>query len=524
MLIAAGALHALSFAPVASGSLQIICLSVLVFQLCSVNDRYAPSRRWGASALRAWVFATCHLLVGIHWIFISLHTYGSMHPAIAGLAVLALSGGLALYAAAAGALSSYWLHGCDWRRGKFRGLVGISGFANFWTLSEWLRGTLFTGFPWLNPGYAHIDGWLSGWAPLLGVYGITWMAAFTAAALGMSVAQRMNQQTGWTSLGLAAIPPLVGLILGNVPWGEPYGAPLSVRLVQGNVSQDLKFDTDRMVEIMRRHARLAASGRAGEAQLVVLPETAIPVFQDELSPDVWRGWIELASKLDATLITGVPIHAIRAGGVHDYYNSVVALDRNSSADALGRGVVGRRYDKRHLVPFGEFIPLGFRWFVNAMVMPLGDFSRGAEGQTPFLVAGQRIAPNICYEDLFGEELLPAIAQGGATVLLNVSNLAWFGDSIALTQHLNIGRMRSLETARPMLRATNTGITAAIDAQGRIIKRLPSQRSATLLVSVQGWQGRTLYVAWGNLPVLLLCLIVLSGGLPMVCQRPRRKPS
>jgi apolipoprotein N-acyltransferase len=190
-----------------------------------------------------------------------------------------------------------------------------------------------------------------------------------------------------------------------------------------------------------------------------------------------------------------------------YFNSVLGLGASNTT--------AYRYDKHHLVPFGEFIPLGARWFINLMHIPLGDFTRGQEIQAAMPVKDQWILPNICYEDLFGEEIahqLRAAQQQGkpvASVLLNVSNIAWFGDTIALPQHLQISQMRTLETGRPMLRATNTGATAIINAQGQVVAALPAFERATLSGQVQGMQGQTPYILFGNfLPVGLACSLLL----------------
>jgi apolipoprotein N-acyltransferase len=203
-----------------------------------------------------------------------------------------------------------------------------------------------------------------------------------------------------------------------------------------------------------------------------------------------------------------------------YTNSVIGIDRTTPLEALTSGHTTQRYDKQHLVPFGEFVPWGFRWFVDLLRIPMGDFNRGSTQQRPFAVGDQHIAPNICYEDVFGEELLPALLSGtlasappsapfaGASILANFSNLGWFGDSWALRQHWQMARMRALETSRPMLRATNTGMTGVIDPQGRTLASLPPHRAAVLDISVQGQRGLTPYSSAGNLPILLLTGLIL----------------
>jgi apolipoprotein N-acyltransferase len=212
----------------------------------------------------------------------------------------------------------------------------------------------------------------------------------------------------------------------------------------------------------------------------------------------------VARQHGATILTGLPENA----NGH-WTNSVLAIGPDGKLQA-------QRYDKQHLVPFGEFIPFGFRWFVDTMKMPLGDFARGAADQQPFIVKGVKIAPNICYEDVFGDELRDDAQR--ADVLLNVSNLAWFGDSWAMPQHLQIARMRSIELGRPSLRATNTGVTAVIDAKGAVQAQLPLNTQGSLDATVRINKRDTLYTQIGDLPLLLFAALVL-----LQCWRTREQP-
>jgi apolipoprotein N-acyltransferase len=183
-----------------------------------------------------------------------------------------------------------------------------------------------------------------------------------------------------------------------------------------------------------------------------------------------------------------------------YYNAVVSLGTSPT----------QGYAKSHLVPFGEFVPPGFGWIVAVLRIPLSDFSRGSDGQRPLRLAGQRVALNVCYEDAFGPEIIRQLPE--ATLLANVSNVAWFGDSLAPAQHLRIARMRSIETGRTMLRATNTGVTAVIDPRGAVVGRLPSFSAGVLEASVQGYEGATPYVRAGNLPVVAAALLVAAAAV------------
>jgi apolipoprotein N-acyltransferase len=267
-----------------------------------------------------------------------------------------------------------------------------------------------------------------------------------------------------------------------------------------------------------RHLELTALPPAAGVpapQLVILPETVLPIFQDQLDPRAWDAWRGVAARGNMTIAMGVPLHD-RVNGRDRYTNSVMGFDGNTPVEHLVAGSTAMRYDKRHLVPWGEYVPPGFHWFVNMLNIPLGDFDRGAQRQTPFAVGGQHIAFNICYEDLFGPDLLPALLPGpngepGATILVNVSNLGWFGDSWALRQHLQIGRLRTMETARPMLTSTNTGITAAIDAKGRVAAQLAPLQAGVLPVSVQGMTGLTPYARFGDKIALALVGLALIGA-------------
>ncbi|WP_345251758.1 apolipoprotein N-acyltransferase, partial [Pigmentiphaga soli] len=320
---------------------------------------------------------------------------------------------------------------------------------------------------------------------------------------------------GAPPLARAAALLAIGIVSARIDWVEPSGAPIQVRLVQGNIPLSEKFDPEEIFRTMDRQRVLAESPRAaGPADLTLLPETAVPVFQDQLTPEAWQDWTGSAQRAGSTFVLGVALRQSRPDRDY-YYNGVIALDAHTPPDELVAGTVAQRYSKRHLVPFGEFVPPGFRWFVDAMVMPLGDFDRGAPRQQPFDIAGQHVAPNVCYEDVFGEELLPAVrptaSAPGATILANVSNLAWFGDSLALPQHLQMSRMRVRETERPMLRATNTGMTAVIDAQARVAAVLPPLTEGVLDAAVQGTRGLTPYARTGNAPVLALLAVLLAWG-------------
>jgi apolipoprotein N-acyltransferase len=372
---------------------------------------------------------------------------------------------------------------------------------------------LFTGFPWAASGYGQVDGPLAVLAPFLGVYGIGAVLAFAGALLGVA------GRAAWTRRGLPAVPVLLAVALLALPtaWGlaggppdftRP-GPPLRVALLQTNVAQDEKFAADRMPAALAWVAQALTTVRA---DLVVTPETAVPLLPDqleELAPGYWSALRQHFSQPGGpAALVGVPLGSYDAG----YTNSVVGLSAAMSAPDAAY-----RYDKTHLVPFGEFIPTGFRWFTELMNIPLGDFNRGPLNPPSFAVRGARVAPNICYEDLFGEELARRFADPATapTILANVSNIGWFGDTIAIPQHLGISRLRSLELQRPMLRATNTGATAVIDHRGVVQAALPPFTVGVLQATVQGREGVTPFARWAGAVGLwpLWALAALGLGWP-----------
>ena len=294
-------------------------------------------------------------------------------------------------------------------------------------------------------------------------------------------------------------------MLRQVEWTRPAGAPLRVKLVQGDIPQDVKFGEGGTQLAAERYSALMPDEPGEHSDLVVLPESAFPLALDDLPPGLRDGLLDFPEQHGSALIFGVFLEQPQ----YHYYNSALGLQDREPP---------QHYSKRHLVPFGEFVPFGFRWFVDLMQIPLGDQERGPAYQPPMRLAGQRIAVNICFEDLFGSEIIAAWRDPAAapTMLLNLSNLAWFNHSIALPQHLQISRMRALETGLPLLRATNTGATAIIDPHGRVTAELPFDRAGALRGEVQGFSGRTPYVKHGDLAALALAAALLAASV-----RPRR---
>ena len=430
------------------------------------------------------LFSTAWLSATFWWLYVAMHTYAGLHGLVATGAVIVLAAALGVYYTAAGVV--YWQ--------IFRSQSAWSGlsFAALWTMAEMARGTWLTGFGWGAVAYAHVDGPLSGFAPWVGAYGVGAMAAGLSASIAMAVQGGSVQRAG--AVGIVVLGLLLPLVAPQ--WSSSAGT-LSVTLLQGNIPQDEKFESGSGVPLALQW--YGEQLKSGKGALVVAPETAIPLLPQELEPEYWEALKEHFSHQKQAGLVGFPWGSYSQG----YTNAVLGF-------GPGQSEVWR-YDKHHLVPFGEFIPPLFKWFTRMMNIPLGDFNRGALGQASFAWSGQRLAPNICYEDLFGEELGarfldPTLAP---TIFVNVSNIGWFGDSTAIDQHLQISRMRALEFERPFVRATNTGATVIMDHRAQITAALPRTTRGVLEGEVQGRIGTTPYAWWvsrfGLWPLWLVAL-------------------
>lgn len=483
-----GALTVLGFAPFYLFPIPLFTLAVL----CHLWRGSATSFH---SALLGFSFGMGMFSAGVTWIYVSLHDFGAMPAPIAVLALIFLCGYLALFPAATG-----------WALKQLRlasPIIWALAAGALWALSDWLRSVLFTGFPWLTLGYSQVpQSPLAGFAPVVGAYGISLIVVCSAALLALLFQAKLRDRRYF--LPLLAIW-LAGFGLQHVHWTEPQGEPVTVSLLQGNISQDMKWRADQIVTSMETYARLAAGSRS---RLIITPEISVPLFRDEVAPAYLAQLANHARQNDGDILVGM-VEAPSAR--NEYYNSMFSF--GTSPD--------QSYRKHHLVPFGEFIPLKavFGWVINVLKIPLSDFSRGGLDQQPMNIAGQRVAVNICYEDVFGEEIIRQLPQ--ATLLANVSNDAWFGRSIGPRQHLQISQMRALETGRYMLRATNTGVTAIINERGVVLQQVEVFTTTALHGMAQGFAGATPYVRFGNSLVLGLAGMILFAALLPV-SRGRRK--
>jgi len=468
--VLAGAALAGAFAPVNFYPLALVSPAVLI-------HLWMGATRPKDSAWIGFAFGMGLFAAGVSWVYVSLSVFGGMPAPIAGFATV-------LYCAFLSwplALAGYVQH-------RIRGsepLRVACAIPALWMLAEMLRGLGYTGFPWLVLGYATTDTPLAGYAPVIGVYGVSLLTMLCAGLLLLA----LEKSTRFTALGLLAFLLTGGALLRTVEWTQPSGQPLSASLLQGNVAQDMKFDPDRYAMTLATYERLAAGSRA---KLIVLPETAVPRFLDRIEPEYLARLETIAKRNGGDILLGVPYRT----GPASFFNSVISLGVSPP----------QIYNKVHLVPFGEFVLPGFGWIVNVLQVPMSDFSTGAKAQPPLAIAGQRVAVNICYEDVFGEEIIRPLPE--ATLLVNVSNMAWFGDSLAPGQHLQMARMRTIETGRAMLASTNTGKTAAIDRGGRVIAQLPQYTEGRLDTEVSGYAGATPFVRAGNwLAIALAALLV-----------------
>lgn len=478
LALVAGALGVFGFAPFYFYPAPILTLAVLFWLQIRQPER---------AARLGWLFGFGLFGTGVSWIYVSLHDFGGMPGWIAALATTAFCAFLALFPACAGWLSRYFAN---------RRLVTLP---LLWVLLEWVRLWIFTGFPWLTFGYSQIPySPLAGLAPVLGVFGVS----LAAAACAGLIAAKWDRAIRGKQLAVALLAFwLCGSALRHAEWSTPLGTPITFSLLQGNIAQDMKWQEDTLTPTLQSYARMVQSSRA---QLIVLPETALPILPEHLPGDYLQALGDHARRQGGNLIIGLPEKSGQKSETF-YHNSAWSLGTDPQ----------QVYRKFHLVPFGEFIPFkqALGWIYRDWLhIPLTDLSPGDKVQQPLQLSGQKVAVNICYEDAFGEEIIRQLPQ--ATLLVNLSNDAWYGDawfgqSLAAHQHMQLSQTRALETGRMMLRATNTGASAVIQRDGHLLKLAPLFSRLALEGEAQGYAGATPYVNWGNWPVITLILLALG---------------
>jgi apolipoprotein N-acyltransferase len=477
--LAAGLVMPAAFAPLGLHLLAIASLAILFLLWRDASPRRAF---W-----RGWLFGVGLFGAGVHWVYHSMHVFGHMAAPVAVLFTAVFAVLLALYPALAGYLSNR----CSAPAAAGRLLIL---YPTVWTLVEWFRGWFLTGFPWLDLGYSQVGAPLQGLAPITGVYGITWAVAFTAGVVALLVRSPSGRQ------GLIAFCVAIALwggawAVGTVEWTRPAGPAFQASLVQGDTPQGLKWDARQLNAILDGYAR--ATERHWNSRLIVWPETAVPAFYRDVERPFLDPLAALARAHHTDLLIGLPVQDPRSG---HYYNAMMSLG-------------GQRdfYYKRHLVPFGEYVPLRgvLQNLLDLLHVPMSAFSSGAADQPPLRAAGYPVAVAICYEIAFGDELRSFLPR--AAFLVNASNNAWFGDSSAPYQMLEMGRMRALETQRYLLSATNDGMTAIVDDHGRVVHEAPRFEVTVLTGRVQPRSGATPYVVAGDKPVLAALVLALALG-------------
>uniref|UniRef100_B1XS09 Apolipoprotein N-acyltransferase n=1 Tax=Polynucleobacter necessarius subsp. necessarius (strain STIR1) TaxID=452638 RepID=B1XS09_POLNS len=467
------------------GWIQIPILSILWWRL---DTRTTPSLKKQFSL--GLTFGIGYFVIGLWWLYISLHDVGGMNSLLACMGVFLLSTYVAIY------FSCATLAIALFKKDRLTGLL----LAASWVLAEFLRGYIFTGFPWMGFAETQFNGPFAGIAPFFGGLACTFFVAWTSWEI-----YQLRRHPISSALLIAFV---IGLsqLAGLFTFTKPFGEPISVRLIQGNFEQSLKFNPQ---AIGRQIDFYAGEITKQTANLIIIPETAFPWPLPNLPMGLFNYLQGFSSGSDSNILIGLIGEVPGEGGLQ-YSNRATGLSPNASP---------YQYDKAHLVPFGEFIPPGFQWFVKAFHVPMSDFARGKLDQSPFTIVRKdqvdiHAAITICYEDVFGSELASRIQHSDKSVnlLINMTNLAWFGKSQASTQQLRLSQLRSLETGLPALRATNTGITAVLGSNGKVLQALPEFTQGTLSTQVQAYSGKTPYVIWGNLPILGISCLLLVWGL------------
>ena len=476
----AGALVACSFAPLDWWPLAVLCPAVLMWLWQGVTPREGA---WLGFWFNAGTFAA-----GTYWLYISIRVFGEAPLAVAFLLMVGLIVIMGLYHAALGYAVTRWLPAS----GAVRWFLSVPAA---WLLIEWWRGWFLSGFSWLSLGYSQTDTWLASFAPVAGVYGISAMLLLSAGGLtGLLCGTTRVRIAGAV---LFVLPWVAGFGLERVEWTRPSGAPVSVAVIQGSISQEQKWLDSNQDNILKLYQQLTE--KVLGTQLIVWPESAVPDLANNQLP-----YIETLYRETRAHRSGLVFGILRKSDDSDnYYNSILSLDKTITW-----------YDKNHLVPFAEFFPVPHfvRTWLRLMSLPYEDFTRGGDDQPPLPVAGVNLGATICYEDAYGNAMIGVLRKADA--LVNVTNDAWFGHSTARYQHFQIARMRALEAGRYLIRAANNGVTGVIGPHGEVVARAPEFEAYTLMSSITPRTGLTPYARVGNWLIVILATLALAYGLWM----------
>ena len=479
LALLAGVLVPLAFAPFNVFPLAVLAPAMLfaVWLFATVRQAF-----W-----RGWLFGVGMFGVGVSWVYVAIHDFGNSGIFLAGFLTAGFVAFLALFPALLGYSSARL---AAYKENAYP-LKLLLLYPAAWVLFEWVRGWILSGFPWLNLGYSQIDSPLAGLAPLVGVYGLSWVCAFSAGLIGMVAVTRRSYQLS----SLAMLICLWGgaALLGNVTWTQALGKPLQVAVVQGNIPQQIKWQPEQRQRSLDLYAELTR--RQWGKDLIVWPEAALTVFYHQIADTYLAQLAAEARRQRSDLLIGL---SVQDQQTEKYYNAMLSLGSKHGF-----------YLKQHLVPFGDYVPFAdwLRGLIGFFDLPMSGYSAGPSQQNLLEAAGYKIGASICYEDTFGEEVIRNLPQ--AALLVNGTNNAWYGDSLAPPQHLQMARMRALETGRAVLRATTNGISAIIDPKGKLVARSPQFETVVLTGTAQPMQGATPYVRWGNYPVLLIVLVSLA---------------
>ncbi len=470
LAIICGALLPFSFAPYGYFWLQFPLIAY-IFVVCLEQK---PS----IAFKRGFLFGLGWFMHGIYWLYYSLHFHGGMPASVAVITIALLSAYMALFPALAFYISNRFI-----QTSKYYSLVIIYPIS--WMIFDWLRGYFLTGFPWVQVGTAQIDTYLAGYAPLIGGLGVGLLVTVIAGLLVLS----SNKLQIKITLPAIFIIYVIGYALSFIEWTEAVDKPIKVSMIQGNVPQAEKWKRDNYRPTLEMYRELTQ--QHWDSDLIIWPETAIPGFKKRVTYYLQELSKE-AKQSNTDVLLGV---FTRNTETQRYYNSMVTLD-------------DQVYLKRHLVPLGEYFPLrpllGF--FAQWVNIPMSDIDSGDDIQPLIKAAGQPIGLSICFEDVFDRSVLLDLPE--ATLLVNVSNDAWFEDSAQPWQHHQIARMRALETGRMLLRVTNTGVSSIIDRSGDVVEIAPQFERYVITANVQAYKGATPYMLWSNYLLISLAVIVL----------------